>query len=691
MNEPARENHLLAYPGLPRFDAVRPGDVAPAIEHLVALARATISRVVTVPSAPTWTTLVEPVSDVLDRLDRAWSTVAHLNAVASTPALREAYKASLPKVIAFHTELSQDERLYAKYKALQAAPGASATRAVRERVIANELRDFRLGGADLEPAQQAELKAVQAQLALLSSRFEDNVLDATNAWSLYLDDAGELAGVPGDVVAAAQAEAAADGRSGYKLTLRMPCYLPVIQYAENPALRATLHRAFLTRASELGADPKLDNTPLIGDLLRLRQQKARLLGYRNFAEVSLVPKMAQSPSEVLAFLRDLAARARPFAERDAGELVAFARDTLHLPRLEPQDVAYASEQLRATRYAYSEQDIKPYFPEHKVLAGLFHVVESLYGVHIRERRGVDRPPVWHDDVRFFEIRNPDGSLVGQFFMDNYARAGKQGGAWMDDLVTPHQLTDGVQHPVAFLNCNFAAPAPGKPATLTHRQVITLFHEFGHGLHLLLSREITPGAAGLHGVEWDAVELPSQFMENFCWEWDVVRAMSAHVDTGEPLPRALFDRMRAARNFQGGLATLRQVEFALYDMLLHSAYDPAAAAAGRGAQAVVDTVRAEVRVLPVADYDRSLQSFTHIFSGGYAAGYYSYKWAEVLSADAYSLFEESGVLSAVAGARFRDEVLARGGGRTALESFVAFRGRAPQIDALLRHNGMTTSS
>jgi oligopeptidase A len=691
MTEPARENPLLAYPGLPRFDRVQPGDVGPAIDHLIALARGTIDRVVNSASEPTWQTLVEPVSDVLDRLDRAWSAVAHLNGVVSTPALREAHKGSLPKVIAFHTELSQNEQLYAKYKALKEAPAWSQASAVRQRVLDNELRDFRLGGAELDSPQKAELKDVQAQLAVLSARFEDSVLDATNAWSLYVNDVQELAGVPGDVIAAARAEAVADGRGGYKLTLRMPSYLPVIQYATNRALRATLHRAFHTRASDLGSDATLDNTALIAELLRLRQKKAHLLGYRNFAEVSLVPKMAQSPAEVLAFLRDLARRARPFAERDARELSEFARDTLHLPNLEPQDVPYASEQLRSTRYAYSEQDIKPYFPEDKVLAGLFHVVESLYGVTIHERVGADRPAVWHADVRFFDIRNPDETLVGQFFMDNYARANKQGGAWMDDPITPRHLDSGTQHPVAFLNCNFAAPAPGQPALLTHRQVITLFHEFGHGLHLLLSREVTPGAAGLHGVEWDAVELPSQFMENFCWEWGVVQAMSAHVDTGEPLPRTLFDKLRAARNFQSGVATLRQVELALCDMLLHSAFDPAGAPVHADPQAVVEAVRREVRVLPAADYDRTLQSFNHIFAGGYAAGYYSYKWAEVLSADAFSLFEEAGVLSASAGARFRDEVLGRGGGRTALESFVAFRGRPPQIDALLRHNGMTTSS
>ncbi|MBS0321850.1 MAG: M3 family metallopeptidase [Proteobacteria bacterium] len=688
-----RTNPLLAFPELPDLSVVDAADVAPAIDQLLAATRATIERVVDPLAPPTWETLVEPLADSLDRLDRAWSAVAHLNAVVNTPALRDAYNSTLPRLIAFHTELAQDARLYARYQALRAAPAYGALDAVKQRVIENELRDFRLGGADLDAGAQAEYKAIEAELAQLSSTFNDHLLDATNAWALFVDET-TLAGVPADVVAAAREEAAAAGRTGCKLTLRMPCFQPVMQYAHDRDLRARLHRAYFTRASDLGDDPALDNTPLIGKLLALRQRKAELLGYRNFAELSLVRKMADTPAAVLAFLRDLAARARPFAERDMAELAQFARETLGIATLQPWDIAYASEKLCAARYDYSEQDVKRYFPEARVLAGLFGVVESLYGVTIREREGAARPPVWHPTVRFFDITDDEGSIVGQFYLDAYARPGKQGGAWMDDPVNRRALEGGEAHPVAYLTCNFAAPVEGKPALFTHREVITLFHEFGHGLHLLLTREATPGASGLQGVEWDAVELPSQFMENFCWEWDVVHAMSRHADTGETIPRALFDKLIAARNFQSGLATVRQIEFAIADMLLHVSLDPEAplpAGAARSPQAVVDAVRREVRVVPVAAYDRSLQAFAHIFAGGYAAGYYSYKWAEVLSADAFSLFEETGVLSADTGRRFRDEVLARGGGRPALDSFVAFRGRPPQIDALLRHNGMTLSS
>ncbi len=688
-----RTNPLLAFPGLPDLSTVDAADVAPAVDQLLAVARATVERVVDSAHAPTWENLVEPLSDALDRLDRAWSAVSHLNAVVSTPSLREAYNGTLPRLIAFHTELAQDARLYARYKALRAAPAFARLDAVKQRVVDNELRDFRLGGADLAPDAQAEYTAIEAELGQLSAAFNDHVLDATNAWAEYVDEAA-LAGLPADVKAAARDEAAAEGRAGCKLTLRMPCYQPVMQYADDRALRARMHRAYFTRASDLGDDPALDNTPLIAQLLALRQRKAALLGYRDFAELSLVRKMADTPAAVLAFLRDLAARARPFAGRDMEELAAFARAALGIAELAPWDMAYASEKLRAARYAYSDQDVKRYFPEARVLAGLFGVVESLYGVAIREREGDSRPPVWHPDVRFFDITDRAGGLVGQFYLDNYARAGKQGGAWMDDPVNRRALEGGEAHPVAYLTCNFAGPVDGKPALLTHANVITLFHEFGHGLHLLLTREATPGASGLQGVEWDAVELPSQFMENYCWEWDVVRSMSQHVDTGEPIPRALFDKLVAARHFQSGLGTVRQIEFGLADMLLHASLDadpPLPAAAARSPQAVVDAVRREVRVVPVADYDRSLQAFAHIFAGGYAAGYYSYKWAEVLSADAFSLFEETGVLSADTGRRFRDEVLARGGGRPALDSFVAFRGRPPQIDALLRHNGMTLSS
>ena len=683
---PANANPLLDFSGLPRFSEIAPEHVAPAIDALIGEARATIEQVASVAASPTWESFVQPLADVEDRLERAWGQVSHLNAVVNTPSLREAYNAALPKVTAFHTELAQDERLFAGYRALARAPEAAAFDPGQRKLIDNALRDFRLSGVELPPQQKARFRAVDEELASLASRFEDNVLDATNDYALHVEDATELAGVPQDVLAAAGDAAAADGKTGWKLTLRMPCYLPVMQYATNRRLRETLYHAFSVRASEFGP-PQWDNTALIARILELRREHARLLGYRNYAEVSLVPKMARTPDEVLAFLGDLAARAKPFAERDIAELFAFARDKLALTDLAAWDLPYASEQLRQSRYSFSEQEVRQYFPEDRVLAGMFRVVETLFGVRIRE----DRAPAWHRDVRFFDVADRAGALVGQFYLDLYARAGKRGGAWMDNAINRRRHGARVQHPVAYITCNFSAPlgrnGNRRPALFTHDEVQTLFHEFGHGLHLLLTRIDVPGVSGLEGVEWDAVELPSQFMENFCWEWDVLAHMSEHVDTGEPLPRTLFERMLAAKNFQSGMQMVRQLELALFDMHLHYDFDPAA---GVSPLDLLRRIRSEVAVVKRPDYDRSPHSFTHIFASGYAAGYYSYKWAEVLSADAYSLFEEEGVLSPVAGARFQDEVLARGGSRSALESFIAFRGRPPQIDALLRHNGMSAS-
>ncbi|HVN35064.1 MAG TPA: M3 family metallopeptidase [Casimicrobiaceae bacterium] len=677
-------NPLLDFSGLPRLDAVRPEHVKPAIDLLVLAARNAIEIVAADTSPASWDNVAEPLADALDRLSRAWAAVAHLNAVASTPQMREAYHASLPTITAFFADLAQDLRLFRRYQALADSPSFAALDAARRRAIEIELRDFRLGGAELPPDSKARFKAVEEELAELAARFDDNLLDATNAWGLYVDDEAALAGVPRDVLAEARAAAAADGRTGWKLTLRMPCYQPVMSYADDPALRATLHRAYATRASELGAAKEWDNTTVIRRILELRHDAALLLGYANYAEVSLVPKMARSVDEVLGFLRDLARRAKPHAERDYAELVAFARERLAIADLAPWDIAYASEKLKVDRFAFSDQEIRPYFPEHRVLAGLFRVAETLYGIAIRESRA----PAWHPDVRFFDVFDASGTLVGQFYLDNYARAGKQAGAWMDEAINRRRIGTRVQYPVAFLTCNLTAPVEGLPATFTHDEVITLFHEFGHGLHQLLTRVEVAGVSGIQGVEWDAVELPSQFMENFCWEWDVVSQMSAHVETGEPLPRALFDRMVAAKNFQSGLSTVRHLEFALFDMLLHSSYDPVG---GDSPQSVLDAARREVAVVPRATYDRFMQSFAHVFAGGYAAGYYSYKWAEVLSADAFSAFEETGVLSPATGERFRDEVLSRGGTRDALESFVAFRGRAPQLEAFLRHNAMESAT
>ena len=680
------DNPLLDFPGLPRFASIRAEHATPAVDALLAEARAAIERVIADPREPTWSTVAEPIADALDRLHRAWGALRHLNAVVSTPALRDAYNGNLPRITSFYTEIGQDERLYAKYRALAGSSAFAALDDAKRRVIENELRDFRLTGAELPPAEKARFKAISEELASLTATFDDHVLDATNDFALYVDDAQRLAGVPEDVVTEARSAAQAEGRDGWKLTVRMPCFLPVMKYADDRTLRAELHRAQATRASDLGARAEWDNGPLIERVLALRLESARLLDYPDYASMSLVPKMAGTTDEVLAFLRDLARRAKPYAERDLAELATFAREHLGIARLEPWDIAYASEKLMNERYAFSDELVRQYFPEDQVLAGLFRVVETIYGVHIRESTA----ETWHPTVRFFDIADRSGTTIAQFYFDNYAREGKQGGAWMDDAINRRRTAAGVQIPVAYLTCNLPAPVGAKPALFTHDDVITVFHEFGHGLHQMLTQVEVLGVSGIDGVEWDAVELPSQFMENFCWEWDVLKHMTAHVDTGAPLPRDLFERMLAAKNFQSGLATVRQLEFGLFDMLVHSAYVPGGGGRFATPQAALDAVRADVRVLPVAPYDRFMHAFGHIFAGGYAAGYYSYKWAEVLSADAYSLFEELGVLSPEAGQRFRDEVLAKGGSRPAMASFVAFRGREPQLDALLRHNGMTTS-
>jgi oligopeptidase A len=677
MNDSA--NPLLDFSGLPRFDLIRAEHVAPAIDALLHAAREAIERVAKDTRAPSWANVVAPTEAALDHLDRAWGAIRHLNAVVSTPVIRDEYNAALPKVTAFYADIAQDRRWFARFRALADAPEFAALDTAQRKVVDNALRDFRLGGAELSDADKARFKVVQEELATLSAKFDDNVLDSENAWAHYVDDVQALAGVPADVIARARSDAEADGRAGYKLTLRYPCYMPVMQYADDRSLRGTMHRASATLASDLGASPAWDNSDVIVRILALRREEAELLGYANYAELSLVPKMAQTPAEVMAFLRDLARRARPFAEREYDELRAFARHVLGIADLAAWDLPYVTEKLKAQRFAYSEQEVKQYFPEDRVLAGLFHVVETIYGVEVRPSSA----PTWHPSVRFFEIVDKDAALVGQFYLDLYAREGKQSGAWMDDAINRRYAHDRLQHPVAYLTCNFSGPVNGAAPHFTHREVITLFHEFGHGLHQLLTRVDVAGVSGLQGVEWDAVELPSQFMENYCWQWDVLSHMTAHAETGAPLPRELFERMLAARNFGSGLAMLRQVELAMFDMRVHTDYVPG----GGGPQDVLDRVRREVAVVPKPPYDRFMHAFGHIFAGGYAAGYYSYKWAEVLSADAFSLFEEAGVLSPEIGARFRDEVLARGGSRTALESFVAFRGRAPSLDALLRHNGM----
>ena len=677
-------NPLLDFSGLPRFDAVRPEHVTPAISELLTENRALLARLETAPA--TWGDFAAPFFDGSERLSRAWGIVGHLHAVMDVPDWREAYNANLPEVTRFFAELGQNQKLFAQFKAIKAGPGFAQLSAAQQRIVEHEIRDFRLSGAELPEADKPRFQAIQEELASLQAKFSENLLDATNAFAEFVTDEAELAGIPADVVEAARAAAEKDGKPGWKFTLHMPSYLPVMQYAESRRLREALYRAYATRAAEfhdLGGKPEWDNMPLIRRILELRAEEAGHLGYGNFAEVSLVPKMAESPADVLAFLRELAVKSKPFAERDMAELREFAVSQ-GLTLLEPWDIGWVSEKLKQARYSFSDEEVRQYFPEPKVLQGLFRVIETLFAVRIRP----DTAPVWHEDVRFFRIEDAAGGLVGQFYLDLYARDTKRGGAWMDDAITRRNTEAGIQTPVAYLNCNFSRPVGNKPALFTHDEVITLFHETGHGLHHLLTRVEELGVSGINGVEWDAVELPSQFMENFCWEWEVLAEMTAHVDGGEPLPRALFDRMTAAKNFQGGMQIVRQIEFSLFDLLLHSDFEPA------GQKSVLDLieeVRKEVAVIFPPPWHRFPNSFSHIFSGGYAAGYYSYKWAEVLSADAFAAFEEArrdgSVLNPATGIRFRDEILAVGGSRPALDSFKAFRGRAPSVDALLRHSGM----
>ena len=688
----AHLNPLLDFSDLPRFDAIQPTHIAAALDPLLQAANQALETV-TAPAFPAdWQRIAAVLDVATEQLGRAWGAISHLHSVADTPELRAAYTEALPRVTEFYTRLGADERLYAKYKAIPLET-LNAQQLHAHRLA---MRNFVLSGAELVGHAKQRYAAIQERLAEVSQKFSENVLDATDQWSLYVT-ASELDGVPDDVLQATRSAAQAEGKEGHKLNLKMPCYLPVMQFAHSAALRETLYRAYVTRASDQSEAVKAgntaqDNTPCLNEILALRQEEAALLGYANYAEVSLASKMAESPAQVMAFLRDLAQRARPFAEKDVQEMRAFAAQQLHIHQPQAWDWPYIGEKLKEARYAFSEQELKCYFPAPKVLAGLFKIVETLFEVSIRP----DTAPLWHPSVSFYRIeRHTEHTrqhglppeLVGQFYLDPGARQGKRGGAWMDDVRARWLRPDNqhLQTPVAHLVCNFAEGAHGKPPLLTHDDVITLFHECGHGLHHMLTQVNERDVSGISGVEWDAVELPSQFMENFCWEWSVLRHMTAHVDTGEPLPRELFDKMLAAKNFQSGLQTLRQIEFALFDMRLH------ADSTQPNVMQVLHDVRQEVAVLHPPEWARTPHTFSHIFAGGYAAGYYSYKWAEVLSADAYAAFEETagedGEPNVATGRRYRQEILEAGGSRPAMESFKAFRGRAPQLDALLRHQGM----
>ncbi|SFN58399.1 oligopeptidase A [Formivibrio citricus] len=670
-------NPLLDFSGLPRYDEIRPEHITPALDTLLETSRQAVAQAESTDN-PTWESFVAPVEVALERLGRAWGIAGHMESVVNTPELREAYNANIARISNFYTELGQNEKLYAGYKLLAAAPEFAHYSQARKTIVEHALRDFRLSGAELAPEQKTRFMEISERLSELTNRFSQNLLDATDSYAAYIDDVRRLKGLPPDNLAAARAAAEADHFNGYKLTLKAPSYIPAMQYLDDRALREQLYVAYVTRASEFDR-MKWDNGPLIDEILKLRQEGAQMLGFKTFGEESLATKMAESPEAVLQFLRDLAVRARPFMLQDRAEMSGWAMERLGIKGLEPWDLAYVAEKIREEKYAFSEQEVKQYFTEPTVLSGLFHLIETLYGLRFEEASA----PVWHPDVKYFELKNADGSLVGGLYLDLYARAAKQGGAWMNDVRGRKKLADGsIQTPVALVVCNFASGVDGKPALLPHDDVITLFHEFGHALHHLLTEVDELDVSGISGVEWDAVELPSQFMENFCWEWSVLPKLTRHVETGASLPRELFGKMLAAKNFQSGSAMLRQLYFSIFDMELHQSTEAVAV------QKLAIAVQRELGIPLPPFYNRFPQSFSHIFAGGYSAGYYSYKWAEVLSADAYAAFEEEGVLNPETGARFRHEILARGGERPALESFKAFRGRTPQIDALLRHNGLS---
>ncbi|HZJ96034.1 MAG TPA: oligopeptidase A [Thiopseudomonas sp.] len=675
-----QDNPLLQDFDLPNYSAIRPEHVEPAIDKILADSRATIEQLLSNQQQPTWDRLVLPMDELSARLGEAWSPVSHLNAVCNNPELRTAYEACLPKLSEFWTELGQNRALFEAYQSLANSPDAKQLSTAQQTILDNELRDFRLSGIDLPPEQQKRYGEIQKRLSELSSTFSNNLLDATQAWTKHITDEQDLAGLT-DSAKQQMAQAAQDkDLDGWLITLEFPSYYAVMTYADDRNLREEVYRAYSTRASDQGPNAgQLDNSPIMEEILDLRVELAKLLGFNNYSELSLSTKMAESTQQVLNFLQDLTQRSKPFAEQDLAELKAFAQEH-QVTDLNSWDVGYFSEKLREQRYSISEEELRAYFPIDKVLSGMFNIVEKLYGVQINELTDFDS---WHPDVRLFEITE-NGQHVGRFFFDLYARAHKRGGAWMDGARDQYRDSKGqLINPIAYLVCNFTPASEGKPALLTHDEVTTLFHEFGHGLHHMLTRIEFAGVSGINGVAWDAVELPSQFMENWCWEPEGLALISGHYQTQEVLPKALLDRMLAARNFQSGLMMVRQLEFSLFDFELHCSHGD-----GRSVLDVLNAVREQVAVMVPPSWNRFANSFAHIFAGGYAAGYYSYKWAEVLSADAFSRFEEEGVLNPETGRAFRDSILAKGGSQSPMQLFIEFRGREPEIDALLRHSGLS---
>lgn len=675
-------NPLLTATDLPCFAAIQPEHVEPALDQVLAANRAELERLLAANTVYCWDNLIRPLEELADRLNKTWSPVSHLQAVCDSESLRAAYNASLPKLSAYHSELGQHAGLYRAYR--QIADGSEYARLdpAQRKVIDDALRDFRLSGIALPPEQQSRYKEIQQELASLSAKFSENVLDATQAWTKHLSDAAPLAGLPDSAQALARQAAQQRGLDGWLLTLELPSYLPVLNYADDRALRQELYDAYCTRASELGPNAgHWDNGPVIEQILALRHELARLLDFRDYAEYSLATKMADSPDQVLEFLDDLARRAKPQAQRELNELREFARDQFGQDDLQAWDIGYYAEKLRLHRYRLSQEELRPYFPITRVLPGLFGVAERLFGIAVRPIDGVE---TWHPDVQVYEIIDADGMQRGRFYLDLYARSHKRGGAWMDGCLARRRLGDAVRRPAAYLIGNFTPPVGDDPALLTHNEVVTMFHEFGHGLHHLLTTINYLPVAGIHGVEWDAVELPSQFLENWCWSREALDLLAGHYQTGEPLPEELYQRMLAAKHFQAGIFLARQLEFGLFDLRLHREYDPAQ---GGRVLEILNAVRRQVAVITPPAYNRFPNAFTHIFSGGYAAGYYSYKWAEVLSADAFSAFEENGIFDVATGTRFRESILEVGGSRPAMTSFVEFRGRKPRIEPLLRLSGI----
>lgn len=673
-------NPLLTMQGLPAFSKIKPEHVEPAIDELLKYNRQTIDELLDKHPEPTWQSVIEPIEEIEDRLSRVWSPVSHMNSVVNSDELRDAYNACLPKLSEYSTEMGQNKKLYRAYKYV--ADHETGLDEAQKKVLDNALVDFHLSGVDLPEDKQKRFKQISQELSRLTSQFEENLLDATNDWVKQISDENELAGLPDSAMALARQNAEQRELDGWVLTLDFPSFYPVMTYADNASLRAELYRAYNTRASDQADKPDWDNSSNMEQILSLRHEQAQLLGYASFAERSLAKKMARTTDEVFAFLHDLAKRSKPQAEKELAELTNFARQQHAIDQLQPWDIAYYSEKLRQNKYSITQEELKPYFPAEHVIEGMFGVVEKLYGVSFNEIEGIDR---WHPDVKFFEIRDADTNEVrAQFYFDLYARPKKRGGAWMDDCASRLKTSQREQLPVAYMTCNFTPPVADKPALLTHDEVETLFHEFGHGLHHMLTRIDYSAVSGISGVAWDAVELPSQFMENWCWEKEALDLISGHYETGEPIPDTLYERMIAAKNFQSAMMMVRQLEFSLFDFRIHAEYQ--AETGGRIYQ-ILNEVRDEVAVIKPPSWSRFAHGFSHIFAGGYAAGYYSYKWAEVLSADAFSLFEEKGIFDQQTGKSFLTNILERGGSQDAMELFVAFRGREPEIDALLRHSGI----